>query len=86
MGRGHRGSGGSGHRGLDRRGNGEVSGLGFKDWDIWGDKGLMGAGSRDQRGVAGKDLRQMSGGLSVSDMGVRKHRGLVGRGQFRVSG
>lgn len=81
MGREHRGSGGSGQRRLDSRGNGKVGGLGLVGWDIWGDEGLMGTESVTQRRMVSRDLGHMSGGLGISDLGVWKHTG-----QFRIFG
>lgn len=81
MGRRHRGPGGSDQRRLDSGSNGMVGGLGFEDWDIWGHRGLTGAGGGDQRGVVSWDSRQMSGVL-----GIWKHGGLVSGEQFRIFG
>lgn len=63
-----------------------MGGLAFEVQDIWGYKGLMGIGSGNRRSVVSRDLRQMSGGLGISDLGVWKHRGLMARGQLRVFG
>lgn len=82
----HRGPGGSGQRGLDSCGDGKMGALDFEERYIWGHRGVMSTGSGGQRGVVSWDWRQLSGGLGISNVGVWKSRGLMGRGQFRVSG